>query len=124
MSNQINESKITYRKVGDYHIPNLTLPAEERSIALGKWGLMHKDYLKNHRRVQFNIMLTKGTLYQHCAEVEQQAQEIFFLLIDNMAKAEGITEQLKADNQMVWGCKMNNIQARAREIVNSEIIYN
>ncbi len=123
MSNQINESKITYRQVGDYLIPNLTLPAEERSITLGKWGLMHKDYLKNHRRVQFNIMLTKGTLYQHCAEVEQQAQEIFFRLIDNIAKAEGITEQLKADNQMVWFCKMNNIQARAREIVNSEIIY-
>ncbi len=123
MSNQINESRITYRKVGDYLIPNLSLPAEERKITLGKWGVMHKDYLKNHKRVQFNIMLTKGTLYQHCAEVEHQAKELYSRLVEDMAKTEGVTEQVKVDNQMVWVCKMNNIQARAREIVNNEIIY-
>ncbi len=123
MSNQINESKITYRKVGDYLIPNLSLPAEERSIALGKWGLMHKDYLKNHRRVLFNIMLTKGTLFQYLADIDEQAEEMFFRLIDDMAKAEGVTEQLKATDQMEWVCRMNNIEARARAIVCNEIIY-
>ena len=123
MSNQINESRITYCKIGDYLIPNLSLPAEEKSITRGKWGMMHKDYIKNHKRVKFNIMLTKGTLYRHCAEVEQQAQEIFFRLIDDMAKAEGITEQLKEENQMLWVARMNNIRNRAEEVVYNEIIY-
>ncbi len=117
------ESKITYRQVGDYLIPNITLPAEEREITLGKWGKIYKDYLKNHKRVLFNIMLTKGTLFQYLVEVDKQAEEMFFRLIDDMAKAEGITEQLKSENQMEWVGRMNNIKARAREIVNTELIY-
>ena len=123
MSNQINESRITYCKIGDYLIPNLSLPAEEKSITLGKWGMIHKDYLKNHWRVQFNIMLTKGTLYQHCAEVEQQAKELYSRLVDDMAKAEGVTEQLKTNDQMEWVRRMNNIRNRAEEVVYNEIIY-
>ncbi len=118
MSNQVNESKITYRKVGDYKIPNITLPPEEAKIELGMWGMKHKDYFMKNKRVLFNIMLTKGTLYQHLAEVDKQAEDMFFRLIDDMAKVEGITEQLKAENQMEWVGRMNNIKARAREIVN------
>lgn len=85
--------------------------------------MRHKDYLMKNKRVLFNIMLTKGTLYQYLAEVDKQAEEMFFQLIDDMAKAEGITEQLKAENQMEWVCRMNNIKARAREFIYKELIY-
>ncbi len=123
MSNQNNESKITYRKVGDYMIPNIILPPEETKVELGLWGMKHKDYLMKNKRVLFNIMLTKGTLFQYIVEVDKQAYDMFFRLVDNMAKSEGISEQLKAENQMEWVGRMNNIKARAREIVNTELIY-
>ncbi len=123
MSNQVNESKITYRQVGDYQIPNITLPPEETKIELGVWGMQHKDYLMKNKRVLFNTMLTKGTLYQYLADIDKQAEDMFFRLIDDMAKAEGITEQLKSENQMEWVGRMNNIKSRAREIVNTELIY-
>ncbi len=116
------ESKITYRQVGDYQIPNLILPPKEAEIELGFWGMRHKDYLMKNKRVLFNIMLTKGTLFQYLAEVDKQAEDMFFRLIDDMVKAEGITEQLKSENQMEWVGRMNNIKARAREIVNTELI--
>ncbi len=104
MSNQVNESKITYRKVGDYMIPNITIAHEERNVEIGLWGQRRKDYLKNHREVMFNLLLMKGELNQHLAEVDNQAEEMFFQLIDDMAKAEGITEQLKAEKptEMGW----------------------
>ncbi len=117
-------NEITYRKVGDYMIPNITLPPEETKVELGMWGMRHKDYLMKNKRVLFNIMLTKGTLFQYLAEVDKQAEELFFRLIDDMANAEGITEQLKSENQMEWVGRMNNIKARAREIVNHQLIYN
>ncbi len=123
MSNQVNERKITYRQVGDYQIPNIILPHEEAKVELGLWGTSHKDYLMKSKRVLFNIMLTKGTLFQHLAEVDKKAEDMFFRLIDDMAKSEGITEQLKAENQMEWVGRMNNIKERAREIVNTELIY-
>ncbi len=123
MSNQVNESKTSYRQVGDYQIPNITLPPEETKVELGIWGMSRKDYLLKNNRILFDIMLTKGTLYQHCANVEQQAEDMFFRLIDDMAKAEMVTEQLKAEDQMEWVGRMNNIKARAREIVNTELIY-
>ncbi len=117
------ESKITYRQVGDYQIPNITLSPEESRIELGLWGMKHKDYLMKNKRALFNIMLTKGTLYQHLAEIDKQAEKLFFQLIDDMAKAEGITEQLKAENQMEWVQRMNNIRNRVIEIINTYIIY-
>ena len=123
MSSQVNESKITYRKVGDYIISNIILPPKETKVELGLWGIKHKDYLMKNKRVLFNIMITKGTLYQYFAEVDKQAEEMFFRLIDDMAKAEGITEQLKAENQLEWVGRMNNIQAMAREIVINELIF-
>ena len=118
-----NESKITYRRVGDYFIPNLVLPPEEASVTLGKWGMMHKTYLEKHKKVFFNTLLMQGKLYQHCAEVENQAKDMFDTLVEQMKDVEGVIEQLKEENQMEWVCRMQNIEARAREIVTTELIY-
>ena len=118
-----NESKITYRRVGDYFIPNLVLPPEEASVPLGKWGMMHKTYLEKHKKVFFNTLLMQGNLYQHCAEVENQAKDMFDTLVEQMKDVEGVIEQLKEENQMEWVCRMQNIEARAREIVTTELIY-
>ncbi len=85
--------------------------------------MKHKDYLIQNKRVLFNIMLTKGTLYQYLAEVDYQEEELFSRLVNDMVKSEGITEELKAGNQLLWVQRMNNIHARAREIVSNEIIY-
>lgn len=113
----------TYRYVGDFKIPNLVLPPEEASVTLGKCGMLHKDYLINHKKVLFTTLLTKGKFYQHCAEAENQAREMFDTIVEQMKEAEGVTEQLKEENQMEWVCRMQNIKARAREIVTTELIY-
>ena len=118
-----NRNSISYRTVGDYLIPNLVLPSEEANIRLGKWGMLHKDYLEKHNRVFLNLLLTQGKLYQHCAEVEKQARDMFDTLIEQMKKAEGVTEQLKEENQLEWVCRMQNIEIRAREVVTIELIY-
>ena len=118
-----NQNSIQYRRVGDYLIPNLSLPPDEARVTLGKWGMMHKDYLEKHKKVFFSLLLGQGKLYQHCAEVENQAREMFDTLIEQMKEAEGVTEQLKEENQMEWVCRMQNIEARAREIVITELIY-
>ena len=112
----------TYRTVGDYRIPDITLPTEA-SRPLGVWGLKRKDYLMKHKRVQFNIMLMTGTLWTHLAEVDEQASDMFSRLVEQMKANEEITEQLKEQNQMEWVARMNNIEARVREIVNTERIY-
>ncbi|MBQ4057939.1 MAG: TnpV protein [Lachnospiraceae bacterium] len=122
MKSSFEQSGVTYRTVGDYRIPNITLPAEANK-PLGVWGLKRKDYLINHKRVQFNIMLMNGTLWTHLAEVDEQASDMFSRLVEKMKVNEGITEQLKADNQIEWVARMNNIEARAREIVNHELIF-
>ncbi len=116
-------NKIQYRRVGDYLIPNLILPPEETAITLGKWGMMYKSYLEKHKKVLFSLLLGQGKLYQHCAEVENQATEMFDVLVEQMKESEGVTEKLKEENQMDWVCRMQNIEARAREIVYTEIIY-
>ena len=113
----------TYRQVGDYRIPNITLPAKESRIRLGKWGTLHKNYLLHHKKVQFTIMLSQGTLWTYLAEVDEQATTMFFQLVEQMKTNEGITEQLKEDNQIEWVTRMNNIESRAREIVFQELIY-
>ena len=118
-----NENKIQYRRVGDFLIPNLILPPEEAKITLGKWGMMHKDYLEKHKKVLFSTLLIQGKLYLHCAEVEAQARDMFDVLIEQMKEAEGVTEQLKEENQLEWVCRMGNIEQRAREVVCSELIY-
>ena len=116
-------NNITYRRVGDYNIPNLILPPEEANITLGKWGMLHKDYLFKHNKVLFTTLLTQGRLYQYCAKVEKQAQDMFDILVEQMKKAEGITEGLKEHDQWEWVRRMGNIQQRANEIVCYEIIY-
>ena len=117
-------NKIQYRRVGDYLIPNLALPPEEANITLGKWGMLHKGYLLKNKKVLFTTLLTQGKLYQHCTEAEKQARETFDTLVEQMKEAEGVTERLKEENQMEWIGRMQNIETRAREIVNNEIIFN
>ena len=119
-----NKNSISYRNVGDFLIPNLVLPLEEANITLGKWGMLHKDYLLKNKNVLFTTLLTQGKLYQHCAQVEKQARDMFDTLVEQMKEAEGVTEQLKEKNQLDWVCRVQKIEARAREIVNSEIILN
>lgn len=118
-----NNANITYRTVGDFNIPNLTIPPEEANIILGKWGMLHKDYLLKNKKVLFTALLTQGKLYQHCAEIEIQAKDMFDTLVEQMKEAEGITEKLKEKHQLEWICRMQNIEARAREVVNNEIVY-
>ncbi len=116
-------SKIMYRKVGDYLIPNLKLPPEESKVTLGKWGMLYKDYLFKHKKTLFSTLLAEGKLYQHCAEIEKQANEMYDLLIEQMKVAEGVTEELKEQDPLEWVRRMGNIQQRAREIVCCELIY-
>ena len=117
-------NNITYRRVDDYNIPNLTLPPEEASICLSKWGMMHKDYLLKHKKVLFVTLLAEGNLYQHCAEVDKQARDMFDTLVGQMKQAESVTEHLKETNQIEWVQKMSDIDTRARDMVNTELIYN
>ena len=119
-----NNTNIQYRQVGDYNIPNLVLPPEEANIRLGKWGMLYKNYLLKHKKVLFAKLLTEGKLYQHCAEVEKQARDMFDAIVEQMKESEGVTEQLKEDNQLEWVTRMNNIRSKATEIVNHNIIYN
>lgn len=116
-------ANITYRQVNDYMIPNLKLPPEETTIRLGKWGMLHKDHLQKHNPVLFTTLLTQGKLYQHCTEIDTQAQQMFNNLVEQMIKTENITEQLKSQNQFEWVQRMNSIQERANEIVCNELIY-
>ena len=116
-------ANITYRQANDYMIPNLMLSPEESAIHLGKWGMMHKDYLQKHTPVLFATLLTQVKLYQHCAQIDTQAQQMFNTLVEQMIKSENITEQLKEQNQLEWVKRMNSIQERASEIVCNELIY-
>ena len=111
-----------YEQQGDYLIPFLTIPAEEEQ-PIGTWGQRHLDYLKQYRRVTYTNLLTSGRLNAYLADIDRQAQERFERLIEGMKQAQGITEQLKAENALEWTGKMNNILACAREIVNKELIY-
>ena len=113
----------TYKQVGDFRIPNLTLSPEEANINLGKWGMLHKDYLRNHKKVVFTTLLAEGKLWQYLADTDTQAQRMFDTLIEQMKEVEGVTEQLKEENQMEWIARMNNIEARAKEIVCNDMIY-
>ena len=89
-----NRSSISYRQVGDYLIPNLTLPPEEANIRLGKWGMLHKDYLYKHKPVVFSSLLAEGKLWQYLADIDTQAQQMFGTLVEQMKEAEEVTEQL------------------------------
>ncbi len=112
----------TYTQVGDYLLPNLELPEEEQQ-PIGVWGQRHRRYLKEHRRANYAALLASGKLNSYLADIDRQAEEMFSRLVKQMAEVEGVTEQLKADNQMEWVGRMNNIRNKAMEIVNSELIY-
>ena len=107
---------------GDYYIPDLILPEETRPI--GKWGRMHREYLKEHHPIQFNTLILSGKLWTYLADLNEQAQQRMETLIAQLKTAEGITEKLKTANPMLWTQRMNNIAARAEEIVREELIYN
>ena len=112
-----------YIRHGNYFIPNLTLSEEEEQRAVGVWGQRHLRYLKEHRRGLYLDVLTSGRLNSYLADIEEQAQERFERLVEQMKQAQGITEQLKVENALEWVRRMNNIQACAREIVDKEVIY-
>ena len=116
-------NNITYRRVSDYKTPNIILPPEQANITVGKWGLMHKDYLEHNKRGLFMQMVTKCTLWPYLADIDRQANEMYNLLIEQMNEAEGVTEQLKELDRLVWVQRMGNIQQRAREIVCNDLIY-
>ena len=113
----------TYIRQGDYLIPCLTLPEEEQRF-IGVWGQRHLRYLKEYRRSVYLNLLTSGKLNDYLADIEEQAQKRFERIVEQMAESEGITEQLKATDQVAWVGEMNNIWSRAREVVNAELIYN
>ena len=111
-----------YELVDDYYLPCLTVPAEEEQ-PVGVWGLRHKRYLKEYRPAFYNALLLSGKLNGYLADIDQRAQELFGTIIQQMALAQGITERLKATDQMAWVGKMNNLRASATDFVNTEIIY-
>ncbi len=112
----------TYSQVGDYLLPNLTLPEEEQK-SIGIWGQRHARYLKQHHKVIYYNYLTSGKLNAYLANIDEQAEEMFSLLVKEMAEKQGVTEQLKATDQMAWVGKMNNIRNAAMENVNDELIF-
>ena len=113
--------KMTYTRVGDYYIPDLKVEQEERSI--GKWGRMHRDYLKEYHPIRFNQLVLSGKLWSNLADLNEQALQRMETLIAQMKAAEDITEDLKAADPMVWMQRMNNIHTRAEEIVREELIF-
>ena len=113
---------ISYTHSGNYFIPDLKLEEETRPI--GKWGRMHRDYLKEHHPIRFNSLVLSGNLWTYLADLNEQAQQRMETLISQMQSAEGITEAMKAADPISWTQRMNNITARAEEIVREELIYN
>lgn len=116
------QNGLWYELQGDYYIPCLTLPKEENQ-PIGLWGQRHRQYLKEHKKAAYTTMMVEGKLNSYLADIDKQAEEMYRHLIKEMADKQGVTEQLKATDQMAWVRKMNNIQACAREIVNNEVIF-
>ena len=115
--------EITYTMQGDYLLPNLILP-EQNNREIGIWGQRHKRYLLNHHKVRYYNLLTSCKLTNYLADINEQAENMYHSLVTQIAEKEGVTEQLKAENPMLWIQQRNNIQNRAREIVNNNLIYN
>ena len=113
----------TYTQVGDYYLPDLKLPEEEKQANIGVWGMRHKRFLKENHRVLYANLMTSGKLVAYLNYIEQQATAMFLRLVNELAENENVTEELKATDQMLWVRKMNNIRNRATEIVNAELIY-
>lgn len=121
MENKMKNNSIEYVLAGDYYIPDLKLPNEERTI--GKYGRMHRDYLKEHKPIRFNDLVLEGQLWTYLADLDEQAQSRLQMIIRQMQEAESVTEELKAKDQMAWVRAMNSIQNRAEEIILRDLIY-
>lgn len=112
----------TYTQIGDYLLPNLTFPEEEQK-SIGIWGQRHERYLKQYHKVRYYNLLTSGKLNSYLSDIDKQAEDMFSRLVNEMAKKQGVAEQLKATNQLAWVGKMNAIRSAAMEIVNKELIF-
>ena len=121
LKERITENGIDYILAGDYYIPDLKLPEENRPI--GRYGRLHREYLKQEHPARYSSLILTGTLWIYLADLNEQAEERLNLIIEQMKAAEGVTEELKARNQLEWVGRMNNIRSRAEEIINSELIY-
>ena len=117
------QTGISYTLHGDYYLPDLALSDDEKGAEIGIYGQRHLRYIKQHKKALYLNLLTTGKLSGYLADIDKQAEEMLFRLVKQVAEREGITEQFKADNQMEWVARMNNIRQRATEIVNTEIIY-
>ena len=122
MKSIFEQSGGVYTMQGDYRLPNLTLPAEDER-PIGVWGQRRLNYLKHHRKVLYYNLLTSGKLYSHLADIEEQAQALFSRLVKEHAEKEGVTEQLKAADQMKWAQRMNSIRERVMETVYSDVVF-
>lgn len=118
-----DQAGISHTLHGDYYLPNLTLSDDEKGAEIGVYGQRHLRYIKQHKRPVYLNLLTTGKLNGYLADIDKQAEEMLLRLVKQMAESEGVTKQLKADNQMEWVVRMNNICCRATEIVNNELIY-
>lgn len=116
-------TKITYTQQGDYLLPNLELPKQPK-VRIGIWGKQHLSYIKQHRKIRYYNLLTSCELTSYLANIDEEATNMYDRLVKQFIKQEGVTEQLKADNQILWVKKINNINNRVTEIVNHEIIFN
>ena len=119
-----DQTGISYTLHGDYYLPDLTLSDDEKGAGIGVYGQRHLRYIKHHRTALYLNLLTTGKLNGYLADIDKQAEEMLVQLAKQMAECEGVTEQLKATDQMEWVIRMNNIQRRAAEFVNRNIIYN
>lgn len=122
MKTIFEEQCVEYRQAGDYMLPNVGM-GEQREYRIGVWGQRYKRHLKSNHKVLYYNYLTSGKLYEHLAEVDTRAEEMFQQLVKSLAEKENVTEKLKAENQMLWVQKMSSIRNRATEIVNSEVIF-
>ena len=122
MKSLFEEMGGTYRQVGDYFIPNLVLP-DTGNYQIGKYGRMRRSYLKEHHPILYNNYLLEGTLFKHLAEIDQDCNERMEIIVSAMSEQEGVTEALKAADQMEWVRRKNNIRNRAEEIILSELVY-
>lgn len=122
MKSLFEEMGGTYRQVDDYFIPNLVLP-DDGNYQIGKYGRMRRSYLKEHHPILYNNYLLEGTLFKHLAEIDQACNERMTILVSAMAKQEGVTEALKAADQMEWVHRINSIRNRAEEIILTELVY-
>lgn len=121
LKERITENGIDYILVGDYYIPDLKLLEENRPI--GRYGRLHREYLKQEHPARYSSLILTGKLWTYLADLNEQAEERLDLIMEQMKAAEGVTEELKAQNQLEWVGRMNNIRNRAEEIINSELIY-